>query len=192
MRILMLAITVLLVSACGSGKPDAAPVASSSDAVAPAQPVPIRSGNPAKPPSPASTPAFVDKVWHVAPASAQEPGTTYIFLGNGVLVIDSPHGTPMRGRWSYVDGALTMTEEGVTYHDGPGLAMTTDLAEIVDRIITLGFTLNPEVARDIPREEWGIPGLAGRPLPEVRIIRDTARRLIEKLVARLDTEAVVR
>ena len=60
------------------------------------------------------------------------------------------------------EAGRALTEEGVTYHDGPGLAMTTDLAEIVDRIITLGFTLNPEVARDVPREEWGIPGLAGR------------------------------
>ena len=90
------------------------------------------------------------------------------------------------------EAGIALTEEGVTYHDGRGLAMTADLAEIVDRIITLGFTLNPEVARDVPREEWGIPGLGGRSLPEVRIIRDTARRLIEKLVARLDTEAAVR
>lgn len=115
MRIPMLAITVLALSACGSGKPDAAPAAPAPAVVAPAQPVPIRSGNSTDAPAPASTPAFVDKVWHVAPASVQEPGTTYIFLGNGVLVVDSPHGTPMRGRWSYVDGALTMTEEGVTY-----------------------------------------------------------------------------
>jgi hypothetical protein len=114
MRIVMLASAVLLVSACGSGTPDAVPVAPAPQVVAPAQPTATRSGDAAKP-APASAPAFVDKVWHVAPASAQEPGTTYIFLGNGVLVIDSPHGTPMRGRWSYVDGALTMTEEGVTY-----------------------------------------------------------------------------
>ncbi len=80
----------------------------------------------------------------------------------------------------------------MTFADGPGLAMTPDLADIVDRIITLGFTLNPEVARDVPREEWGIPSLAGRPLAEVRVIRDTIRRLVEKLVARLDTEATVR
>lgn len=115
MRIPMLAITALLLSACGSGTPDAAPGASAPAVVAPARPVPARPGNSAKPPTPASTPAFADKVWHVAPASAQEPGTTYIFFGDGVLVVDAPHGTPMRGRWSYVDGRLTMTEEGVTY-----------------------------------------------------------------------------
>ena len=115
MRIPTLAITVLLLSACGPHTPDAAPVTPASEVVAPAQPVAMRSGPAAQPPAPASTPAFVDTVWHVAPASAQEPGTTYTFLGDGVLVVDAPHGTPMRGHWSYVDGKLTMTEEGVSY-----------------------------------------------------------------------------
>ena len=86
----------------------------------------------------------------------------------------------------------TLSEEGISALDGPGLAMTADLADIVDRIVTLAFTLNPEIARDVPREEWGLPDLAGRPLAEVRVVRDTCRRLVEKLVARLDTEAAVR
>jgi len=90
------------------------------------------------------------------------------------------------------EAATALTEDGLAVPDGPGLQMTPDLAGIVDRIVTLGFTLNPEIARDVPREEWGIPGLAGRPAAEVRIIRDTVRRLVEKLVARLDTEAAVR
>jgi protein-tyrosine-phosphatase len=90
------------------------------------------------------------------------------------------------------EAAAALAEDGVAAVDGPGLKMTADLAGIVDRIITLGFTLNPDVARDVTREEWGIPSPAGRPLVEVRVIRDTARRLVEKLVARLDTEAAVR
>ena len=90
------------------------------------------------------------------------------------------------------EAASALSEDGLTVTDEPGRKMTPDLADIVDRIITLGFTLNPEVARDVPREEWGIPSPAGRQLPEVRIIRDTTRRLVEKLVARLDAEAAVR
>lgn len=90
------------------------------------------------------------------------------------------------------EASTALSEDGVVVDDGPGRAMTPDLADIVDRIITLGFTLNPEVARDVTREEWGIPDPAGRPAAEVRIIRDTVRRLVEKLVARLDTEATVR
>jgi arsenate reductase (thioredoxin) len=88
--------------------------------------------------------------------------------------------------------AASLTEDGLTVGDGGGLRMTADLAGIVDRIVTLGFTLNPEVARDVPREEWGIPSPAGRQMQEVRVIRDTVRRLVERLVARLDTEAAVR
>jgi len=90
------------------------------------------------------------------------------------------------------EAATALSEDGLTVTDEPGRKMTPDLADIVDRIVTLGFTLNPEVARDIPREEWGIPSPAGRQIQEIRIIRDTARRLVEKLVARLDAEATVR
>lgn len=97
---------------------------------------------------------------------------------------------PAAGLSPEVSGALL--EDGLNLEDAPGLAMTADLAEIVDRIVTLGFTLNPEVARDVTREEWGVPDPAGRPMAEVRVIRDLVRRLVEKLVARLDTEAAVR
>ena len=91
-----------------------------------------------------------------------------------------------------LEAAAALSEDGVAVVDGPGTELTPELAATVDHIITLGFTLNPEVARDVPREEWGIPSPAGRPAVEVRVIRDTIRRLIERLVARLDTEAAVR
>jgi arsenate reductase len=91
-----------------------------------------------------------------------------------------------------LEAARVLSEDGLTVTDGPGRKMTPDLAGIVDRIVTLGFTLNPEVARDVPREEWGIPSPAGREMKEVRVIRDIIGRLVEKLVARLDTEAAVR
>ena len=90
------------------------------------------------------------------------------------------------------EAANALSGDGLTVTNDAGRKMTSDLADIVDRIVTLGFTLNPEVARDVPREEWGIPDLAGRQIQEVRIIRDTVRRLVEKLVARLDAEAAVR
>ena len=90
------------------------------------------------------------------------------------------------------EAAASLADDGVAVVDGPGTELTPELAAAVDRIVTLGLTLNPEVARDVPREEWGIPSLAGRPAQEVRVIRDTVRRLVERLVARLDTEAAVR
>jgi arsenate reductase len=90
------------------------------------------------------------------------------------------------------EAARALSDDGLTVTDGPGRKMTPDLAGIVDRIVTLGFALKPEVARDVAREEWGIPSPAGRQIQEVRVIRDTIGRLVEKLVARLDTEAAVR
>ncbi|MFC3551385.1 hypothetical protein ACFOLC_10225 [Lysobacter cavernae] len=59
--------------------------------------------------------AFVGKVWRVKEASAVEPGTTYAFLADGTLVIDSPNGTPLYGQWTFADGALTLVEEGLSY-----------------------------------------------------------------------------
>jgi protein-tyrosine-phosphatase len=91
-----------------------------------------------------------------------------------------------------LEAAAALSEDGVAVVDGAGTELTPELAAEVDRIITLGFTLNPEVARDVPREEWGIPEPAGRPMQEVRVIRDTIHRLVDRLVARLDTEAAVR
>lgn len=59
--------------------------------------------------------AFAGRIWRVRQSSAVAPGTTYAFLDDGTLVIDAPQGTPMYGRWSYQDGALLLTEEGIGY-----------------------------------------------------------------------------
>ena len=91
-----------------------------------------------------------------------------------------------------LEAARSLSEDGLAVADVPGRELTPELAAVMDRIITLGFTLNPNVARDVQREEWGIPDPAGRQMQEVRVIRDTIRRLVERLVARLDTEAAVR
>lgn len=105
MRKLMLLGTIVLLSACKPATPDtsAEPVTIQVPAVVPPS-VPVK-----------SAPAFVDKVWRAEAPSAVEPGTTYAFLGDGTLVIDSPNGTPMYGSWNYDNDKLTMTEEGVAY-----------------------------------------------------------------------------
>ena len=68
-------------------------------------------------------PAVVDvratlsgQVWRVERSDAAEVGSTYAFLEDGALVVDSPIGTPMTGSWAVSDdGKLSMTEEGITY-----------------------------------------------------------------------------
>ena len=116
MRKLILLGTITLLAACNANPPPSAPVE-------PATPPPQASTPPPSPtlpsdtPAPAdeTTPAFVDKVWRVEAGGTVEAGTTYAFLDDGTLVVDAPHGTPMTGSWAYVDGKLTMTEEGIAY-----------------------------------------------------------------------------
>jgi hypothetical protein len=44
----------------------------------------------------------------------------------------------------------------------------------------------------VPLEDWGIADPKGRPVEEVRVIRDIVRRLVVRLLARLDAEAAIR
>jgi hypothetical protein len=54
-------------------------------------------------------------VWRVSESSSVAPGTLYVFLSEGTLIITSPNSKPALGRWKYEGGALTMVEEGVPY-----------------------------------------------------------------------------
>ncbi len=60
-------------------------------------------------------PGFVNRVWSVASSSSVAPGTLYVFLSEGTLLVASPHGKPALGTWKYEGGALTMVEEGRPY-----------------------------------------------------------------------------
>ncbi len=73
---------------------------------------------PAAPPAapPAAAPAgFVNRVWEVEKSSSVSPGTMYVFLSDGTLVVTSPQGKPSLGSWKSEDGKLTMVEEGLSY-----------------------------------------------------------------------------
>lgn len=113
--------TGALLAACQAPAPPAAPTATNTPQVtADTSEQPARSTDaptPQEPVTPAAVEpsAFVDRVWRVRETSAGEPGATYAFLSDGTLVIDSPNGTPMHGKWSFADGALTMVEEGIPY-----------------------------------------------------------------------------
>jgi len=120
-RFMLAAAIALTLAACNRAEapaPAQTPQpAQDADAVAPAATTP----EPASPPpapaqSPAAAaPAFVGKVWKVKASSAVALGTHYTFLSDGALVIDAGQGTPGYGQWTYVDGALTMIEEGQSY-----------------------------------------------------------------------------
>jgi hypothetical protein len=84
---------ILVVAACSSGQ-------------APEPPA----GVPA-----ASTVSFVNKVWEVSQSSSVAPGTLYVFLSDGTLVITSQKSRPSLGTWKQAAGLLTMVEEGISY-----------------------------------------------------------------------------
>lgn len=118
MRKLMLVASIVVLSACKPAPSTTEPATQPAPA-APSPAVTEPTGSPAPAPSSdvaqAAKPDFAGKVWRVQSSTAGEPGSTYAFLSDGTLVIDSPHGTPMYGKWSYDGGKLVMTEEGVAY-----------------------------------------------------------------------------
>lgn len=94
----------------------------------------------ATPPSAAATPAaaaqpcqpaapFLNRVWRVRESSAVAPGTLYVFLSDGTLLVAAEKQKPSFWRWTYVDGALTMIEESVAY--------PTDILTLSDQEFTI-------------------------------------------------------
>ena len=83
-------------------------LASCSRAPPPARPEPAL-------PASASPMSFVDTVWRVRASSTVAPGTLYVFLSEGTLVIASEGNKPLLGTWHYENGQLTMVEESIPY-----------------------------------------------------------------------------
>lgn len=82
-----------------------------------------------------------------------------------------------------------MAEEGIVVPVEPGTLLTQELADSAARVIGMGCAVEEACpALSVPLDDWGIPDPKGRPMAEVRVIRDTIRRLVERLVARLDAE----
>lgn len=62
---------------------------------------------------PAAT--FVNKVWQVKESPAVQPGTLYVFLSEGTLLITSTNSKPALGTWRRDGDGLTMVEESIPY-----------------------------------------------------------------------------
>ncbi len=120
MKTRLLLSATLLVAACKASTPAPATTAPAPAAVVASPTAALNEADRvamANPP-PAETFAkadFTDKVWKVSGSNAVQAGSTYTFLRDGTLVVDSPAGNPMYGSWTYAGGRLAMTEEGMTY-----------------------------------------------------------------------------
>jgi hypothetical protein len=73
----------------------------------------------------APVPDFANRAWKVAKGSEGDPGTFYVFLSDGSLLVTSPHGKPSLGTWHYSGEVLTMVEEGLP-HQATILRTTPD------------------------------------------------------------------
>ena len=100
-----LAASVLALLLIGCSKPSAPP--------APADPA--ASATPPAAAQPTARPDFVNRVWSVANSSTVEPGTLYVFLSEGTLVITSPNAKPLLGSWKRSGDGLILVEESIEY-----------------------------------------------------------------------------
>jgi hypothetical protein len=121
MRPLPPIVAFIVLAACKPAPSTSEPVPPA-PAATPATAAPTTSAPTASTPAPgpagdptAQVPAFAGKVWRAQASTGVEAGTTYAFLADGTLVIDSPNGTPMHGHWSYDNDRLVMVEEGISY-----------------------------------------------------------------------------
>lgn len=131
------AITVALIAAgCSTDAPSVDKAAPSAPDVAPSPPAA----------------SFINRVWTVAESEQVALGALRVFLSDGTLVMASSNGTPALGTWSYSDGRLTITEEGLKY-DVDVLELTPDVFRI--RIHSPG---DPVVIRFAPAESPPLPG----------------------------------
>ena len=69
--------------------------------------------------------------------------------------------------------------------------LTRRLARSADRVVFVGPPGEDPPPLPVSFERWGVPAPEGRHPDEVKVIVDTLRRLVQRLVARLDTEALV-
>ena len=58
---------------------------------------------------------FINRVWRVSESSSVAPGTLYVFLSEGTLLITSPNSKPALGTWNQDGGILTMVEASIAY-----------------------------------------------------------------------------
>lgn len=84
-----------------------------------------------------------------------------------------------------------LTEEGIDLSRAAGATLTRRLALSALRVVFVGPLDEQAPPLPVPFERWGVPAPEGRHPDEVKVIVATLRRLVQRLIARLDTEALV-
>ncbi|HXV61500.1 MAG TPA: arsenate reductase ArsC, partial [Vicinamibacteria bacterium] len=78
---------------------------------------------------------------------------------------------------------MAMKELGIDLSGARPQLLTEDLAASAQFLITMGCGEKCPVVPGIEREDWELLDPKGRPLEQVRAIRDDIRKLVERLIA---------
>lgn len=81
-----------------------------------------------------------------------------------------------------------MVEVGIDLHDAAPRLLETDAVRAADVIVTMGCGDACPVFPGKRYEDWDLDDPAGRPLEEVRAIRDDIQARVERLMVTLDVE----
>ena len=77
-----------------------------------------------------------------------------------------------------------MAEEGINLSTATTTRLTTELASRVELLVTMGCGDECPYIPGLERDDWPLDDPKGRPLEEVRAIRDDVRRRVLQLIAR--------
>ncbi len=77
-----------------------------------------------------------------------------------------------------------MNEMGIDLSAAVPRLLTTELAAATSMLVTMGCGEECPYVPGVEREDWALPDPHGRPLSEVRAIRDGIRQRVESLLVR--------
>ena len=78
-----------------------------------------------------------------------------------------------------------MQEEGIDLSGAKPQKLTAELAQQADLLVTMGCGESCPYVPDLKREDWPLPDPKGKPLEEVRRIRDEIKKRVQDLNCRL-------
>lgn len=80
-----------------------------------------------------------------------------------------------------------LAEIGIDLDETPGRRLDPELAESADRLVSMGCAVEEACpATTTPMVDWALDDPKGRPMDEVRAIRDEIHRRVGDLIAELD------
>lgn len=110
----------------------------------------------------------------------------FIHLSGGLIAVESAGTEPADALNPAVIAA--MLEEGIDLRDEEPKAISLDMLEEADRVITLGVDLRP-LSGGVRYEDWDLPESGGLELAEIRPIRDAIKVRVLTLLDELNTPA---